>query len=105
MRVRLTSAAEADLDVINAATLQRFGLGQAARTREALRQAIEMLGEHPSLGHLRADLSPTGREFLYWTVLSRFMIVYGPSDHGIIVARVLNGARNLEAELADADDE
>ena len=104
-RFVLSPAAEADLDAIDDATIARFGLEQAVANRETFHESFRTLAEMPRLGHTRVDLSPPGRAFLYWTVLGRFIIVYEPvaggrgGEGGIRVARVLDGAGNLGAEL------
>lgn len=98
-RFVFSRAAELDIQQLDDATIEKFGLSQAIANREALHSVLRRLAENPQIGHLREDLSPPGRPFLYWTILGRFMIVYEPVEDGIRVARVLDGARNLCAEL------
>jgi plasmid stabilization system protein ParE len=98
-RVTLSRSAAADLEAIDDYTIEHFGLPQAIKTAEALEAAMLQLADHPRSGRERADLSPSGRPFRFRTVMSAFVIVYEPWDKGIRVARVLHGARHLQAEL------
>ena len=104
--VVFSQAARADRQAITAYTVERFGLEQARRLRERFETAIHSLAEAPLIGHRRQDLDPPGRSFRYATVLKTFIIVYEPVDDGIRVVRLLHGARDLAAELAqDTRDE
>jgi len=98
-RVTLSRAAEADLQTIDDYTIEQFGLAQAIKTSAALEAAMLALADHPRSGRLHEELSPPGRPFRFRPVMSTFVIVYEPWDKGIRVARILHGARHLQAEL------
>jgi len=98
-RVRLSRAAESDLEAIDDYTLEHFGLAQAIRTAATCEAALINLADHPLSGRTNEEHSPPGRDFRYRTVLSSFVIVYEPWEDGVRVARVLHGAGDLLAEL------
>ena len=95
----LSPAAEDDLAEIDLRTIERFGFVQSERTEAAFYDAFKSLAAEPLSGHRREDLDPPGRQFLYKTVLRRFMIVYHPTPEGIRVARVVDGTRDLRVVL------
>jgi len=97
--VQFSLAAEADLEAIDDYTIREFGLQQAIRTAETFRQACIDLVRFPRGGSLSEERSPPGRAFRFRTVLSSFVIVYEPCETGIRIARILHGARHLQAEL------
>ena len=97
--VRLSLAAEGDLQAIDDYTIAHFGLRQAIKTAAALEAAMVSLARNPRSARLASDLCPPGRLFRFRVVLSAFVIVYETWDRGIRVARVLHGARYLPAEL------
>jgi plasmid stabilization system protein ParE len=98
-RVTLSRAAEADLEAIDAYTIEQFGLRQAIKTAAAFKAAMVALADNPRSGRLDEERSPPGRPFRFRPVLGAFVIVYEPWEKGIRVARVLHGARHLQAEL------
>ena len=49
----------------------------------------------PLIGRPREMLSPGLRSF----AMGNYVIFYQPEDYGILVMRVLNGARDIEAEF------
>lgn len=98
-RYQLTPSARDDLHHLEDITLDRFGFSQALALNEALETAFVKLGNNPYMGHIREDLSPAGRDFRYWTVKQRFLIVYEPTDSGIIVVRIFDRAQDVQSEL------
>jgi plasmid stabilization system protein ParE len=72
----LSRSADLDLDEIDLRTIELFGFEQAEKLDAAFYKAFHKLADLPQIGHRRSDLDPPGREFLYWTVLRRFLIVY-----------------------------
>lgn len=97
----LSRSAELDLDEIDLRTIELFGFAQADKTDAAFYKAFHELGAMPRMGHRRSDLDPPGREFLCWTVLRRFLIVYEPTKGGIRVARIIDGSRDLRSVLTE----
>ncbi len=105
-KVIFSKAARADRRAITAYTVKRFGIKQARRLRERFQATIDSLAAAPLTGHRRVDLDPPGRSFRYLSVLKTFVVVYEPVDDGIRIVRLLHGARDLAAEIAeDAGDE
>ncbi len=98
-RILLSAAARIDRRDITEHTVERFGIGQARRLRDAFEAALHSLAESPQLGKTNEALDPADHSFRYYPVMKRFIIVYEPSDDGIRVARLLHGARNLAVEL------
>ena len=87
--------------------MDRFGIAQARRLRDAFEGVFDSLLAAPHLGRKRPDLDPPGHELRYFVVLRRFIVVYEAIEAGIRVARILHGAVDLARELrrdAGADD-
>ena len=104
-QIVFSEAARRDRQEITAYTVEHFGLRQARRLRERFEAVLRALAESPLIGHANPELDPPGHSFRYSVVMKRFIIVYEPTDTGIRVARLINGARNLAAELEhDAGD-
>lgn len=97
--ITFSRAAAADLEAIDDYTLEAFGLVQAERLRERLREIFLSLCQTPLASPRRPEYDPPGKEFRYCFALQRWVIVYQPAAEGIRVARVLHGARELLAEL------
>jgi toxin ParE1/3/4 len=56
-------------------------------------ERLVLLAGQPLLGRLRPELAPNLRSF----PVDNHVIFYRPIDHGIEVARVLHGARDIDA--------
>lgn len=97
----LSRSAERDLNEIDLRTIELFGFEQAEETDSTFYKTLQQLAEMPRMGHSRKDLDPPGREFLYWTVLGRFLVVYEPGQEGIRVARIIDGSRDLRGVLTE----
>jgi plasmid stabilization system protein ParE len=97
-RIVLSKAAIRDRDAIDDYTIEKFGLTQAIRLREAFKTVLDSLLRMPESGRAQPELSPPGRVLRSRSVGS-FVIIYEPCDDGIKVARILHGARDLPAEL------
>ena len=101
-----SEAARDDRREITASTRERFGLSQARRLRDQFQATLNNLAESPLIGRKNEELDPPGRSFRYFVLMKSFIIVYEPTDDGIRVARLLNGARHLAADLdRDAGDD
>ena len=87
---RYSSDANADIEEI---TLYLFDLYPVAAHHflDALEDTCELLAEHPLLGRLRPELGEGLRSF----PIGNYLIFYTPSAHGIDVARVSYGGRDL----------
>ena len=94
-----SEAARRDRREITEHTFRQFGMGQARRMREHFEAAFRLLADSPGSGRLRPDLDPQGRDFRYFVVMRRFVVVYEATESGVRVVRILHGARHLAAEL------
>ena len=56
-------------------------------------EAIRLL-DQPLMGRARQDLSPGIRS---WPTSTPYVLFYFPREHGIVVARVLHHARDIQA--------
>jgi len=97
----LSPASRQDLVDIEDATLEQFGLEQALRMHDEFAAAFEKLAENPGLGHIRENLSPSGKHFHYWPVKKTFLIVYRAGSSPLQIVRVLHGKRHVKAILGE----
>ena len=70
----------------------------AARFRDAVRDAAEMIGQHPESGALRPDLVEAHYRVL---TLRRFpyLIIYDWRSTPVVIVGVLHAARDISAAL------
>ncbi len=71
--------------------IARDNLGAADAIVDQIERTCQMLAEQPNVGQLRTEFSP-GR-YRSFTV-GRYVVYYCPITDGIMVARVLHGARD-----------
>ena len=69
----------------------------ARRVIARLYETFERLGEQPSIGHTRSDL--TSRDVRFWTVRGRHTIVYRVAGRGVEILRVFGAGRDVSALL------
>jgi toxin ParE1/3/4 len=96
-RYRLSPEAARDLEDIKLYLVEQAGPTVARYVLRRLRQAMMFLAATPGVGHKRSDL--TDEDVRFWSVFS-YLIVYIPHMRPIGIARVLHGARDLEALFA-----
>lgn len=94
MSYELTKTAENELTAILDFIADRDGPRRALHVYEQFEQAFEMLGQTPGAGAIRRDL--TGDDVRWWSVY-KFMVLYEPTATGVMVLRVIHGARDLES--------
>lgn len=70
-------------------------LSAADRLLDEIDEKLLMLANAPNLGRAREDLAPGIRYF----PVSRYLIFYTHDPGGIIVVRILHGARHLPSLL------
>lgn len=87
---RYSSDANADIAEIS---LYIFDLNPIASHHflNALEETCELLVEHPLIGRLRPEFGEGVRSFS----VGNYLIFYIPAPHGIDVARVIYGGRDL----------
>lgn len=93
--VRLTPAAQRDLEGIFDYTVERWGLEQALRYTEAIAGACALLAEQPDHG-LACDAIRSG--YRSWRV-ERHRIYYRPAPYGVAVVRVLHERMDVPRHL------
>ncbi len=88
---------EARLDLLQIwEFIARDDIDAADRVEHEIEQAINMLAEHPGLGHLRRDL--TSKRVRFWPVRS-YLVIYDAEAHPLEVVRILSGFRDIAALL------
>jgi toxin ParE1/3/4 len=92
-RYRLTRDADGDLDSIEA-WISAENPTAAERVLEALFSTMQLLAQQPRIGRLRSDLRADLRVFPGKRPAHHYVIFYEPSDDGVLVLRVLHGARD-----------
>lgn len=85
-----TDRAEEDLLDIWAYIAQDSPVAADAFVDELVETCLT-LAEHPAAGHGRPELAPDLRSFSH----GNYIIFYRPIDNGVLVIRVLHGARDL----------
>jgi toxin ParE1/3/4 len=95
--VNWTSQARADVAEIADYIAERSqSIGPAERMVDRIHRACDKLAQNPGMGQARPEFA-TG-QLRSWTV-GNYVIYYRPSSEGIVVMRVLYGARDHEALL------
>ena len=89
-KVLRTSQAEEDLLAIWAHVADD-NLGAADKLLDAIAAACGTLAENPLAGRRRAELAPRVRSF----PVGNYLVFYRPMKDGIVVIRVLHGARDI----------
>jgi toxin ParE1/3/4 len=91
-RLTITESARADLREIRA-HITKDNPAAARRVVERLRAQAQKLAETPGMGRSREDLRPD----LFSFPVGRHVLFYRPQPGGIVLVRVLHGARDLPA--------
>ena len=90
--VRLSDQAKEDLVEIWEYIAEN-NLPAADRMVQALVAQYKSLADNPNMGRSRAELRPDLRSF----PVGNYLLLYRPLPEGIAAARILHGARDLEA--------
>ena len=91
-RYRLTGQAQTDLEEIWL-YIAEHNIPAADRFLDTLHERFVLLAGQPLLGRARPELAPNLRSLS----VGNYVIFYRPIDDGIEVARVLHGARDIDA--------
>ena len=91
MRHKLSLKAEADLGDIYRYTALTFGMRQAQRYLSELSSVFDMLAVYPEAGRKAGEST---RQFIH----GRHIIFYRQDVDGVVIGRVLHGARQGAAE-------
>lgn len=92
---RLTRRAALDLEGIATFTIERFGVEQARRYRDALKLCFTELAENPGLGRRAEHLTKGLRRFEY----RAHIVFYLPEDRGVLIVRVLHSRMDVPRHL------
>ncbi|KAA0680417.1 type II toxin-antitoxin system RelE/ParE family toxin [Roseomonas genomospecies 6] len=93
-RIVFTDPSQADLDAI-ATFIAEDNPVAAARFIQRIQARCAMLAERPAVGRPRYDLKPG----LRCSPLDRYVIFYWAAEDGIVVARILHSARDIERQF------
>jgi toxin ParE1/3/4 len=93
-RVRRTKAAREDVAAIFAFVAER-DLAAAEALIVRFDAKLRLLADDPLLGPARDELAPRLRSF----VVGPYLLLYEPMTDGILLVRVLHGARHLRRAL------
>lgn len=98
-RYVLTKRADRDLDAIWDLIERTNGVGVADRIERELHSAMEMLADHPLMGHQRVDVP--NPNYRFWNVY-RFVIAYRTDKNRVHVSRVVHGARDFRKLFSES---
>ena len=98
-RFLLTREAEDDIDAIGG-YISAGSERAAERVVAAIYAAFDRLADMPGIGHTRSDL--TRSDVRFWPVRRRYLVVYVVEPDAIVIARVLDGHRDVAAILDES---
>lgn len=93
-RYRIALAAQVDLDQIYD-YVAKENLSAADELIEKLKERFRLLATQPLMGELRSQLAPNLRSFS----VGNYVVFYRPIADGIEVARIIQSARDIEAQF------
>ena len=97
MRLDFTEEAERDLFEIGS-FIARDSPGNAAAFARRLEKVCRLLAANPRAGRLRGEFAPGLRSLPH----NRYVIFYREIERGIVIIRVLHGARDLRRILENS---
>ena len=97
-RLTITESAQADLWEIHA-YIAKDNPAAARRIVERLRTQARKLAATPGIGRSRKDLRPD----LFSFPVGKHVLFYRPQPGGIVLVRVIHGARDLPALFSATD--
>ena len=90
-KVRVSPRAATDLQEIWI-SVALDNLPAAERIEVSIRNKIARLADFPEMGSPRPDIAPTARML----VAGNYLVLYETADDGVVIVRVVHGARNLD---------
>ncbi len=93
-RLVFSEPAQLDLEEIHA-YIARDSPAAARRWLERIQTQCKRLAEMPGQGRSRAELAPELRSF----TVAPYLIFYVEIEGGVQIARVIHGARDIEAQF------
>ena len=91
---RILRTAQADADV--ALYISRDNPAAAARLVATIDRALQRLADSPGLGPERPELQPLLRSY----PVGNYLLFHRPLEDGIVLLRVVHGARDLQRLFA-----
>jgi plasmid stabilization system protein ParE len=95
-RVEVAPAAQDEIEEI-VEFIARDSAAAAERVQVAIREAIARLGQWPSIGHSREDL--TTKPVRFWNVMGRYTLVYASDDTSVRILRVFGPGQDIASRL------
>jgi toxin ParE1/3/4 len=101
-RVERTDRSVSDI-IEHALFIARDQPDAARRFVEATADAIEKLAIMPNMGAIRESADPDLAGLRQWPIkgFRNFLIIYYPLRDGIVVVRVLHGARDIDRSITE----
>lgn len=93
MSYQLTETADGELEAILNYIAERDGLERALHVNEKFHEAFGKLAHTPGMGRTRPQLTA---EHARWWPVFKFLVVYEADDAGIVILRIVHGARDLD---------
>lgn len=87
---RLSRAAARDISEIAKYTIEAFGLDQARRYRDSLKETFALLARHPRFGRDIEHIKPSYRRHQH----GKHVIYYRRVSAGVVIMRVLHERQN-----------
>jgi toxin ParE1/3/4 len=88
---RLSQKAAADLDAVAEFTIQKFGIDQARRYRDSLKNCFERLADNPELGRRAEQLARGLKRFEHQS----HIVFYTSDADGLLIVRVLHSRMDV----------
>ena len=95
-KVYWSETAQAELDAVALYIAERSERNALAFI-DTVDEVVQLLAENPGMGRLREELAP---EIRSWPV-GNYLLFYRALTDGVEVARLIHGARHLEALFRD----
>lgn len=101
-RVERTDRSVSDI-IEHALFIAREQPDAARRFVDAAEEAIGKLATMPQMGAVRESADPTLAGLRQWPIkrFRNFLIIYRPLRDGIVVVRILHGARDVDRAITD----
>jgi plasmid stabilization system protein ParE len=96
MTYQLSIQVESDLDAI-AVYIAQDNVPAALSMLDKFYEAFQLIADNPGIGHTRSDL--TDENVRFWTVKSRYHVIYSTNYRPLLIARILPSDRDIAREI------
>ena len=106
MKRRVVRSDESKRDVVELADyIAQNNYGVSIRFLNAVEQTCEFLAANPHAGQLCQFKNPATEGLRVWAVekFRNYLVYFRPADDGIVIERVLHGARDIEALFGEVE--